>query len=51
MLQFVVKRILKCAVTVAAAAVLVFTILYFAEDDPASCLLAKSMRWTWSCSL
>ena len=47
MLQFVVKRILKCAVTVAAAAVLVFTILYFAEDDPASCLLAKPVIYLY----
>lgn len=39
MLRYLGKRFLKCAITIIAAAALIFTILYFAPPDPIYILL------------
>ena len=47
MLRYLGKCFLKCAITVIAAAALVFTVLYFAPEDPAGCLLAKPVIYLY----
>lgn len=47
MLKFIGKRILKCVAVIIAAAVITFTILYFAPSDPAECILAKPVVYLY----
>ncbi len=47
MLRYIGKRILKCAVTMLAVAVLIFSILWFAPEDPALCVLAKPVIYLY----
>lgn len=47
MLKYIVKRILKCAVTLLAVTVLIFSILWFVPEDPALCVLAKPVIYLY----
>lgn len=47
MLKFIGKRILKCIFSIFAAAIIIFTILYFMPDDPATCVLAKPVIYLY----
>lgn len=45
--KYIAKRVLRCVLVIIAAAALIFTILYFAPNDPAECILAKPVIYLY----